>query len=89
MTENSKMFNLWRMLFSGVIAAGFSYQLLWSLYYHQASKSWPAVEARVVSIENEPKRAELRYTYQIKDEEFRGNTFSHLSDGTTPTTLVI
>ena len=60
MTENSKMFNLWRMLFSGVIAAGFSFQLFWSLYFHQASKSWQAVEARVVSIENEPKSAELR-----------------------------
>ncbi len=82
MTENSKMFNLWRLLFSGVIAAGFSYQLLWSLYFHQASKSWQAVEARVVSIENEPKSSELRYTYEFRGEEFRGNTLSHLCDGT-------
>lgn len=81
MTIN-RSYNLWGVLFFGVIAVIGGFLLLHSIYYSIRSNGWQQTKATVIGIENHPKSAELRYTYNVEGREFTGDTFAFISEGT-------
>ena len=84
-----RAYNLLGVVFCGTIAAIVGFQLLHSIYSHLRSNSWRPTKATVISIENRPKSAELRYTYDVDGDEFTGNTFAFLSEGSIPDKFLI
>lgn len=84
-----RAYNLWGILFCSAVAAIVGIPLLSSVYSHIRSNSWQQEEATVIGIENRPKSAELRYKYNVKGDEFMGNTFAFLSEGTIPDKILI
>lgn len=77
-----RAYNLWGILFCGVMATSFGFALLYSVYSHIQSNGWQQSKATVIGIENRPKSAELRYTYNVDGKDFTGDKFAFLSEGT-------